>query len=408
MFGDNTFDRLSSERVGYIRTAENTNLALLIMATEECLVPLGQATPRASKDRTGSRKGKRKKKKDKTLDHGKENSQGTHGGEDGSRQQEPELAPLKLMKSGRKWGHGTMSPGKSPGKSSGKHNLDLKGGLMGDSMNSKALLAKLPKVERGGFDVEAKLFQQVQKEYEQALAKKRNMFDIVDRAKHNAVRPLLAQTAFKPSAVKAEDAKATAGLPSLAGSDNSTLKLGMNSKMVLPSIPAASHCDQAACSSQDAGGEEVQVRTVQDLQAMLPEEFHELKQMMDLHRDLKAQMARNKEQITKLQGSGDDGEMIDLLRQQASHVVMMMKDVLDRMESYPEELWALYGAVEAYEKCYENMQILQSGGEVATVTSEELGPRTLEEHRDALVDIYSHVLEGVQTFLAVGSGGAQA
>merc|ERR1711924_76905 len=102
-----------------------------------------------------------------------------------------------------------------------------------------------------------------------------------------------------------------------------------------------------------------------------------------------------------------DGEMMALLRQQSAHVVAMMKDVLDRMESYPEELWALYGAVEAYEKCHENMEALSQPGRTGeeeppeSVDGLQGAPHTLEQHREALMDIYSHILEGVQTFLAV-------
>merc|ERR1712023_534229 len=121
----------------------------------------------------------------------------------------------------------------------------------------------------------------------------------------------------------------------------------MKTKMVLPAIPAGNpQADtQEVCSSQGASQGQ-QVRTIPEVNAMLPQDFHELKQMMELHRDLKGQMARNKDQIARLQESGsEDAEMMDLLRQQSSHVVTMMKDVLDRMESYPEELWALYGAV---------------------------------------------------------------
>merc|ERR1711998_622588 len=143
------------------------------------------------------------------------------------------------------------------------------------------------------------------------------------------------------------------------------------------------------------GAEQGQVRSLEEVHAMLPTEINELKQMMELHRDLKSQMARNKQQIARLQESGDDSEMMDLLRQQSSHVVMMMKDVLDRMESYPEELWALYGAVEAYEKCYENMEAVKnSGPETKRSLQSEgslKGPQTVEDYHGALVDIYSHI-----------------
>jgi len=280
-----------------------------------------------------------------------------------------------------------MSPGKSPPGKGKMHLLDMmKGTSMGQN---KLILDNLPKVERGGFDVEAKIFHQVQKEYEEALAKKRNMFDIADRAKHTAVIPLLSRQPGQGSEKKAAQPK-----------------LGMSSKMVLPSIPTGdpegtSPGDGApdGCSSQ--AGPDTSVKTLEEVHKLLPEDFHELKQMMELHHDLKSQMARNKEQMARMQetGSGEDNEMMDLLRKQISHVVMMMKDVLDRMESYPEQLWALYGAVEAYEKCSDNTALLEAGQALKS-SSEELGPQSLEEHHEALRDIYSHILEGVHAFLA--------
>ena len=130
---------------------------------------------------------------------------------------------------------------------------------------------------------------------------------------------------------------------------------------------------------------------------MLPEEFGQLREMMDLHRDLKGQMTRNKEQLANL--GEQDNEMTELLRKQSSQVVMMMKSVLDQMESYPEELWALYGAVEAYEKCYSNMDKVKTGQEITDAAEDGLGPKSIDEHKEALSDIYSHILESVQAFL---------
>ena len=98
--------------------------------------------------------------------------------------------------------------------------------------------------------------------------------------------------------------------------------------------------------------------------------------------------------------------MSELLRSQAAHVVAMMKDVLDQMESYPEELWALYGAVEAYEKCHGDMMCLLAGegGRCRTAEEqEEQGPQSQLEFHEALADIYSHILETVEAFLSLPS-----
>lgn len=344
------------------------------------MIPLGEATPRGPES---SAKRRKHKKKDKLRETGKENASDENRGSG--------LAPLKM---GRKWDKGPNSPGKSPTKPLLGMKSDL---LKGSLAGNKALLGSLPKVERRGFDVEAKLFQQVQKEFEQTLARKRDMFDILDRAKHNAVIPL----------AKHPGQLSKLGPPQGTLKSDTGTKLNMKTKMVLPAIPAGNpQADtQEVCSSQGASQGQ-QVRTIPEVNAMLPQDFHELKQMMELHRDLKGQMARNKDQITRLQESGsEDAEMMDLLRQQSSHVVTMMKDVLDRMESYPEELWALYGAVEAYEKCYDNMESMRDGSPLNEGDEDAVGPQSIEEHREALDDIYGHILEGVQTFLAV-SGAA--
>ena len=271
------------------------------------------------------------------------------------------------------------------------------------------LLESLPRVEKRGFDVEAKLFNQMNKEFELALSKTSgrrsskggsrsargtNALDVsIDqRSKPTTVGPLLSNRSMKGGLEKLS----TSGPSSGAGME-------MNKRAVLPSISTVQQVPDE-CSSQRGGDGEL-VRTVSEVHAMLPEEYKELKQMMELHRDLKSQMARNKEQISRLQESGDGGEMMDLLRQQASHVVMMMKDVLSRMEEYPEELWALYGAVEAYEQCSDNMnKLIQTGAVVLSPSADgeqSLGPTTVPEFEEALVDIYSHILGAVQNFLAV-------
>ena len=91
----------------------------------------------------------------------------------------------------------------------------------------------------------------------------------------------------------------------------------------------------------------------------MPPEYAELKQMMELHTDLKSQMSANRAKLQEIKDTeGEDCDVLKLLREQvlvevdklcrgthfagqAAHVVAMMKDVLERLESYPEELWAL-------------------------------------------------------------------
>jgi len=190
------------------------------------------------------------------------------------------------------------------------------------------------------------------------------------------------------------------------------LKLGAKKRIVLPNIadqPAQSHSMEVDSSAKEEGtqgechGNQVpeggDVKSIEEVKTMLPEEFSQLREMMDLHRELKGQMTSNKEKLASL--GEQDNEMTSLLRQQSSHVVNMMKNVLDQMESYPEELWALYGAMEAYEKCFSNMDKVKNGEEISPVEGGGLGPTTVEEHREALLDIYSHILESVQGFLAL-------
>lgn len=275
------------------------------------------------------------------------------------------------------------------------------------------LLDSLPKVERRGFDVEAKLFMQVQKEYEEARTKKKTFVELGDRAKHTAANPLLARSLPRheaPAPASSSAADGRGGGLLIGAADTNKLEMKMKTMSVLPSIPTATH-PQEGCSSQQQGpggaGEEPVIRSVAEVHAMLPAEYSELKQMMELHRDLKGQMARNKEQMARLQESTESsGEMMDLLRQQSSHVVMMMKDILDRMESYPEELWALYGAVEAFEQCSENRERLLLNRDSGDSGPEEsnLGPTTVQEHEEALDDIYSHILEAVENFLNLAAG----
>jgi len=359
--------------------------------TAQNLIPLGDMTPRGEE--------KSKKRHKKKRDGGKEN--GCGASTEGS-QQDNGLAPIQFSRSGKVTG--IVSPGRADKDKKGVFAISKP--APGDQTR---LLDGLPKVERRGFDVEAKLFQQVQKEYEEARKKKTLNFDITDRSKHNAVGPLLAAKRESSSAPLEKIAKsAIAGLGLTGAADDS--KLEMNKKSVLPCIPTTQAND--ACSSQPAeastnnGNEGAgrSLRSVAEVHSMLPVEYSELKQMMELHRELKSQMARNKEQIQKLQEqtsgeeAGEGGEMMDLLRQQSSHVVMMMKDVLDRMESYPEQLWALYGAVEAYEQCSNNRGKLENN-EAIKAKEDSLGPSTVQEHEEALADIYSHILEAVNNFL---------
>jgi len=145
---------------------------------------------------------------------------------------------------------------------------------------------------------------------------------------------------------------------------------------------------------------EQNTRTIEEVHAMLPAEYTAVREMMELHQDLKKQMARNKEQITRLQGSPEGAEMVDLLLQQSSHMVSMMKDTMEQMQSYPEEIWAMYGAVEAYEQCWGNMQKLMRGESLSDAPE---GVETVEEHEEALSDIYSHIIEVVASFLSLGN-----
>eukprot|EP00656_Telonema_subtile_P005319 TRINITY_DN12416_c0_g1_i4.p1 TRINITY_DN12416_c0_g1~~TRINITY_DN12416_c0_g1_i4.p1 ORF type:complete len:276 (+),score=84.61 TRINITY_DN12416_c0_g1_i4:179-1006(+) len=114
---------------------------------------------------------------------------------------------------------------------------------------------------------------------------------------------------------------------------------------VLPGIAAEKHV-------APAGERSVCPKTMKEVERVLPADYFELKQMMDLHSELKSQMAANRAKLTEIKEvEGDDAGVLALLREQASHVVSMMKDVLARLESYPEELWALYGTAEAYQGC---------------------------------------------------------
>ena len=243
-------------------------------------------------------------------------------------------------------------------------------------------------------------------------------FDITSHRKHGSVNPLL----VKPGSLKSSSLKrsqdalaATDGLPmdvkqgaeeilklsspvvgpktGVSGMD--LMKMGGKKRMVLPNINDKAEPEPVPLEEEGCGSQSVEIKSIASVHSMLPAEFSELRNMMDLHRDLKQQMTKNKEQLAAL-GEGDS-EMTELLRSQSSHVVGMMKDVLDQMESYPEALWALYGAVEAYEKCHCNMEKVAAGEEAEEQAMP--GPKTLDEHQAALSDIYSHILEAVEDFL---------
>jgi len=88
-------------------------------------------------------------------------------------------------------------------------------------------------------------------------------------------------------------------------------------------------------------------------------------------------MSSNRAKLQELKDVEDDESgVLGLLREQASHVVSMMKDVLVRLEGYPEELWAMYGTVEAYE-----------------------GGLAEDTNSTALLELYSQLLVHVQAFL---------
>jgi len=184
-------------------------------------------------------------------------------------------------------------------------------------------------------------------------------------------------------------------------------------------IPGGARIDEAPGEAESSDGEaeeagpaldgeqgeaeqeaEQNTRTIEEVHAMLPAEYTAVREMMELHQDLKKQMARTKEQITRLQGSPEGAEMVDLLLQQSSHMVSMMKDTMEQMQSYPEEIWAMYGAVEAYEQCWGNMQKLMRGESLSDAPE---GVETVEEHEEALSDIYSHIIEVVASFLSLGN-----
>jgi len=127
------------------------------------------------------------------------------------------------------------------------------------------------------------------------------------------------------------------------------------------------------------------IRTLDEVHALLPPEYFELKQMMDMHCELKSQMASNRSKIAEYKDVEDDGSDVSaLLREQASHVVSLMKDVLVRMEAYPEELWALYGTLEAYE-----------------------GGLTENASQDDMMELYSQILVYSAAFLAVSKADPQ-
>jgi len=169
---------------------------------------------------------------------------------------------------------------------------------------------------------------------------------------------------------------ATSPLAQLPPRDLGVQKFGStygNKFNVLPEICVGAAVEQ---SPESPGG-----RNMEQVECMMPSEYSELKQMMALHEDLKAQMASNRLKLTQLkQHEGHDNTVLKLLREQATHVVAMMKDVLSRLETYPEELWALYGTVEAYEASLTDIAAKGSRAE-----------------------LYSQILYHVQAFLELGA-----
>lgn len=177
---------------------------------------------------------------------------------------------------------------------------------------------------------EGRRFKELQASFKNAMSKP--VLDLASRAKHTYIGEL----------------KTSAG--SVGALPQGLSKVGSKFD-VLPAITAKPDTPKSKVVSPDANTEYCP-RSVEEVEKMMPPEYAELKQMMELHTDLKSQMSANRAKLQEIKDTeGEDCDVLKLLREQAAHVVAMMKDVLERLESYPEELWALYGTMEAYEAC---------------------------------------------------------
>jgi len=230
---------------------------------------------------------------------------------------------------------------------------------------------------RESFEADDRRFKQLQATFNAAMSKPIIEID-ESRAKQTGLQPLA------PRLIK------TSPLPAgVAGASNSpgSTALGMSRKFsVLPSITASGNISGPSSPLQQSPNgprspngqtENYCPRSLAEVEAVLPSEYFELKQMMELHVELKSQMSSNRAKLQELKDiDDDDSGVLALLREQASHVVSMMKDVLARLECYPEELWAMYGTVEAYE-----------------------GGLAEESNNHSLMELYSQLLVHVQAFL---------
>lgn len=234
---------------------------------------------------------------------------------------------------------------------------------------------------RESFDADDRRFKELQATFNAAMSKPSLDLD-PSRAKQTGLQPL-APRLIKTSPLPA----GMVGGPTSPGGMGSG---GMSRKFtgkfsVLPSISTAVAGNRSGPSSPAAPsaanspskGETYCPRTLDEVESVLPSEYFELKQMMELHMELKSQMSSNRAKLQELKDVEDDESgVLGLLREQASHVVSMMKDVLVRLEGYPEELWAMYGTVEAYE-----------------------GGLAEDTNSTALLELYSQLLVHVQAFL---------
>jgi len=238
---------------------------------------------------------------------------------------------------------------------------------------------------RESFDADDRRFKELQATFNAAMSKPSLDLD-PSRAKQTGLQPLaprLIKTCPLPAGM--------VGGPTSPGGMRSGVA-GMSRKFtgkfsVLPSISTAVAGNKSGPSSPAAPspgnghspskGEVYCPRTLEEVESVLPSEYFELKQMMELHMELKSQMSSNRAKLQELKDvEEDDSGVLGLLREQASHVVSMMKDVLARLEGYPEELWAMYGTVEAYE-----------------------GGLAEDTNSTALLELYSQLLVHVQAFL---------
>lgn len=231
------------------------------------------------------------------------------------------------------------------------------------------------KGSRESFEADDRRFKALQASFNAAMSRPHLDLD-PSRAKQTGLQPLA------PRLIK------TSPLPAgVVGGPSSPGGLGTRKFSVLPNISTAaagnnksgpaSPVAPSPGASSPSKGESYCPRTLEEVEAVLPPEYFELKQMMELHMELKSQMSSNRAKLQELKDVDDDESgVLGLLREQASHVVSMMKDVLARLEGYPEELWAMYGTVEAYE-----------GGLAEDSTS------------TALLELYSQLLVHVQAFL---------